>query len=774
MNLSSHIALICIGAAFSSQSMAGEWDYPSANITVTNQQEALSYLDQAYSEVGSYRFRYQTESKLGTHYSFDVLVGGEYMPQRTMVVSTSQDGSVTRVYKSLVDTVLRNGVATVASELEAPRLLEGELPPSLSAGELVSAEVNIFNPDLRTMHGEAAPESLMTDLSQYANSPSYITKPVELLKSGANYYLSNEHVTQVDAIALYSLDEQTGEITNRDSSAFLPAEGVTTFSSLEEIKSVEWQDPSFAQLMAFTHLDHSVRYIKDLGFSFFDSPIHFDGRGLSANNSSYYLGPKLAVFGVGGGSPDALDADVVLHELGHGIHYHIVKDWAYGHTGAIGEGLGDYWAGTYSYRTQYLDAKTTGQEFEIDTVFNWDGYFGTKKGTRSLWNQRARYLQQSEYRAHESVAGELGDELWSTPLFQSLKEGVNRYQGSAFEEFDTIVLESMYGLGRGLKMHDLAQNMLFVAEKLYPNRAYADILREKFSLHGLLVEPFSLEIESKYLHPEQAVSVNLYPTGRQASVNGHLSVDGEQYPFSNAKFDQLEVEIQLPEGKICGQALELESDADYQFDPSLQYQQWANSTGIVYGIPTFESETKQVNSILPDARTTDQNELIVGLKSFNFTVADRSLVVGDKFGVLLDIEHPQLSDLTVILTSPRGTRATLLSHESTKQSGFNSYFTVAHDDAMKVFKGESGWGTWRLEIADYIPEDSGLLKQWTVGAIEQYECGDAAAEPTSNLDQSTSESSGGTNSLPSLLILFLLAIRQRVLTRKPVIQHPRR
>jgi len=774
MKLPSLIALLCAGGTFVGQSQAAEWDYPSANITVTSQQEALAYLEQAYADVGTYRFRYQTDSKLGSHYNFDVLINGEYQPQRAMVVSTDHDGSIMRVYKSLEDTVLRNGVASVASELEAPRLLEGEFPPSLSSGEIVSATVNVFNPDLRTMLRDPAPDSLMTELSQYNRSPRYVSKSVEVLKSGEAFYLANERVTQVDTVALYTLDEQSQEVVNRDSSAFLKAEGLERFSSLEAIQAVEWQEPAFAQLMAFVHLDQSIRYIESLGFSFFDSPVRFDGRGLSANNSSYYLGPQVAVFGVGGGSPDALDADVVLHELGHGIHYQIVKDWAYGHTGAIGEGLGDYWAGSYSYRTQYQEANTKGQEFEIDTVFNWDGYFGTKKATRSLWNQRARYIQQSEYRAHESVAGELGDELWSTPLFQSLKEAVKRYQYAAFEEFDTIVLESMYGLGRGLKMHNLAQNMLFVAKKLYPNRDYAEILAEKFSFHGLLVEPFVLEMATKYVHPEHAVSLDVYPTGRQAALSGELSVEEVRHAFSSDKFAELNVELMLPEEKICGQSLQLNTEVDYQFDAALQEQQWMKSLDIVYGVPQFETETKQVNAILPDAKLTDSNQQIIGLKSFNYTVADRSVVVGDMFGVFLDIEHSKLSDITVTLTSPRGTRATLLSHRSTKRSGFQGYFTVEHDEVMKVFKGESGWGTWRLEVADYISEDSGTLKQWTVGRIDQYECGDVAAKPTTKTESPSNGESGGTSSLPTLIILFMLALRQCVSPSKPVIQHPRR
>ena len=109
------------------------------------------------------------------------------------------------------------------------------------------------------------------------------------------------------------------------------------------LSSVAYDMPEFAQFLAFYHLDHSRQYLSSLGSDLFSEPVRVDGRGLSQDNSAYYLGPKATMFGIAG-SPDALDADVVIHELGHGIHYQIVPDWGYGHTGAIGEGFGDYWA----------------------------------------------------------------------------------------------------------------------------------------------------------------------------------------------------------------------------------------------------------------------------------------------------------------------------------------------------------------------------------------------------------------------------------------------
>ncbi|MGB1973316.1 MAG: proprotein convertase P-domain-containing protein [Vibrio toranzoniae] len=732
-------------------SSAAEWDYPSGNTVVTTQQEAKAYLEQAYPEVGTFRFRYESLSKLGHHYNFDVLIEGEYQPQKSVVLSTDTDEQVSRVFRSLENTVLLNGKPTTAAELEAPRQLEAEHAPSLSRGQVVSTHVNVFSPDLRSMDRAAPPERLLTDVSQYPNVPHYVQTDVEVLRHGDGIYLTNARVSQVDATALFSIDPDSGSVTDRDSSNFLAAEGVTKFADLNELHNVDWQDTRFSQLMVFAHLDQSLRYISSLGFDVFDSPLEFDGRGLSADNSTYYYGPKAVLFGIGGGSPDALDGDVILHELGHGIHYHIVKDWAYGHTGAIGEGFGDYWAGSFSFRTQYENAQTRGQEFEIDTVFNWDGYFGVRKTTRSLWNQRARYFRQAEYRPHESVAGELGDELWSTPLFQALKASVEQYGEVAFKEFDSIVLESMYGLGRGLKMHDLAESTLFTAKQLYPNRDYAEILKQKFDVHGLIIEPFKIEVPSRYVDPDKALTIDIYPALRQAQLDGQINISELVKSFVSPPVNQLTIEATLPKGEMCGSSVTMNTSVDYRYSDALKSQNWQHDLSLVYGLPVLESDIKEVNSYLPDSRFSSTNQPIVGFKTFNFILNGTGQIADENFGLYLDIEHPRLSDLVVTLISPKGTRADLLNHNSTRFSGFDGYFTLKHDSVLDSFAGEPINGSWRLEIADYVNGETGNLKRWGLGAISKYECGETTVSP----QEPVVASGGSGGSASPILILFM-------------------
>ncbi|AXN34405.1 proprotein convertase P-domain-containing protein [Vibrio coralliilyticus] len=744
------LSLIALAIA-SLSAQAGEWDYPAGNETVSDQAAAKTYVETHYPDIGSIALRYQSQSKLGRQYNFNITVSGEYKAQRTIVVHTDSSGLVQRVFKSLEDTILRNNVATTAAELEVPRRLKSNASPDVSSGTVVDATVNIVDPDLRTMDKQPAPSSLWADVSDYPNAPRYVERDVEVLSSGGKYYLSNSRVKQVDAEYLEEQDPDTGVWSQSGSASFLAQEGIVEFAQLDDLKNLTFASNDFTQMMAFYHIDQSLQYLSSLGYSLFSEPVVFDARGLSNNNSSYFYGPKAAMFGIGG-SPDAIDADVVIHELGHGIHYQIVPDWGYGHTGAIAEGFADYWAGSDSYRKLYNE----GSDFEIDTVFNWDGYFGTRVATRSLWNQRARYFEQSEYRAHESVGGELGDELWSTPLFQTLKQGVVKYGDQAFDEVNTIVLESMYGLGRGMKMHDLVESMLHVSEKLYPSREYTALLKTNFAAHDLIKAPFRTEVDKRYVDQSAPLEVRLLSNGRQAKVTGKIAASiGAEQNVETEKFETYSSSLTLPQSATCGDSFTLETAVSYQYDTSLQSQDWTASETLILGIPTLNQQTKVQNSVIPDASVADNGSFNNGFKSFNFIINDDNTVIGDDFGIYLNIEHSSLSDLEVVLVSPSGTRQALMTNEAFSKSSRSMYWVAKHDEAAQAFSGQALAGTWRLEVTDYSQGDTGQLVEWAVGNVESYSC----AQSTDN-NNSDSGSGGGSVSWGLMFLSGLLFWRR--------------
>ncbi len=89
------------------------------------------------------------------------------------------------------------------------------------------------------------------------------------------------------------------------------------------------------------------------------------------------------------------------------------------------------------------------------------------------------------YSAHQSIPGGQSDELWSTPLFQSLITLVGTH-GKTRESVDQIVLESHFGIGFGPKMRDLAYATIAAAQALQPGQPHAVVFTQKFAHHNIV------------------------------------------------------------------------------------------------------------------------------------------------------------------------------------------------------------------------------------------------------------------------------------------------
>ncbi|POB65881.1 propeptide, peptidase, partial [Vibrio vulnificus] len=144
-----------------------------------------------------------------------------------------------------------------------------------------------------------APSSGWNSMDDYPGAMEYQRRNVSLLKTDQGYFLRNRNVVEVDAKALISVETQDG-VPVRDENGFAAPSGISHFAALTDLQTLDSNDPRFLAVMAFYHLDHSLEYTKTLGYALFNEPLKFDGRGLSANNSTYYKGPQAAMFGLGG------------------------------------------------------------------------------------------------------------------------------------------------------------------------------------------------------------------------------------------------------------------------------------------------------------------------------------------------------------------------------------------------------------------------------------------------------------------------------------------
>jgi len=133
-------------------------------------------------------------------------------------------------------------------------------------------------------------------------------------------------------------------------------------------------DDAFEAVNCYYHIDGMMRYLNTtLGLTIepyqYANGVQFDPSGFNgADNSHYLSGSGRLAFGEGG-VDDAEDADVVIHELGHGLH-----DWVtvggLSQVNGLSEGTGDYAAGSYSR----IRGHWTSADPAFNWTFNWDGH----------------------------------------------------------------------------------------------------------------------------------------------------------------------------------------------------------------------------------------------------------------------------------------------------------------------------------------------------------------------------------------------------------------
>ena len=168
----------------------------------------------------------------------------------------------------------------------------------------------------------------------------------------------------------------------------------------------------FEAANAFYHLDKNFRYINEtLGITcrpaINGGVLRFDPSGWNgADNSSF--SPTTALLSFGEGCvDDAEDTDVIIHELGHGVHNFLTN----GSTSAfIGEGSSDYWAQSYG---RSVNAWNSSNEY-YQYMFKWDGH-------NTCWDGRSTDyfgLYPGDLIGNQGGAAHTDGQIWATALMQ--------------------------------------------------------------------------------------------------------------------------------------------------------------------------------------------------------------------------------------------------------------------------------------------------------------------------------------------------------------------
>ena len=278
----------------------------------------------------------------------------------------------------------------------------------------------------------------------------------------------------------------------------------------------------FEAVNAFWHIDKSLRYInEELGIlckPFTNGGVvKYDPHALNGDDNSRYTTAGTLEFGQGG-IDDAEDSDVVLHELGHGIHH-----WLSGgvsNSDGLSEGSGDYWAQSYSRSLNQWASNSP----QYNWVFNWDGH-------NTLWNGR---FTNSTMIYPGSGSFYAKAEIWSTSLMRIYDRIGKEKTDRAFLEGLGMTTSSTNQQNAAIAVRQAAIDML---GQFGFNCNDIDIITEEFSNSGYNLPAYncSLGVNDNISKKE---SVTIYPN----PVNDILTISG--------KFNKEEkVEIYNMEGR---------------------------------------------------------------------------------------------------------------------------------------------------------------------------------------------------------------------------------
>jgi hypothetical protein len=272
-------------------------------------------------------------------------------------------------------------------------------------------------------------------------------------------------------------------LTHLDGSGFLRGDYATVlsetgnpaYSATNTFRYTRHQD-EFEQVMAYYWITEAQAYIHSLGFGETRRPINNRPQAVRINqfgqdNSFATDHPRDELRFGKGGVDDAEDAEVILHEYGHAIHFSQGFVFASEQAGAISEGFADYWAVTVG--DVVSRALGVPQREPLPCVADWD--------STSYTSTVPHCLRRVDTNLHfpEDLNGEVhhDGQIWSRALWD-IRQALGNVRA------DTVILQGSFDFP-GTTMPDLANRTVAAAQQLYGNAA-AKAVTKAFADRGIL------------------------------------------------------------------------------------------------------------------------------------------------------------------------------------------------------------------------------------------------------------------------------------------------
>jgi subtilisin-like proprotein convertase family protein len=308
---------------------------------------------------------------------------------------------------------------------------------------------------------------------------------------------------------------------------------VTTRADASQPLLFDRSQKQFEEVNAYFHIDASARYLESLGFTgerrLMNYVLPIDAHAANGTDNSYYVSGFRAgeggLFFGDGGTDDAEDSDLMLHELGHAI-----QDWiapgtftgsSAGQPRAIGEGFGDYW----QFSSGYDQSIASGSD--PFCMAEWDARcFGDDASENCNYPEGATCLRRvdstktmRDYSTAESAGNEhRNGEIWSSALREIFLANGKRVT-------DTLVIEGTFGVPPNPTFATMARKLLDADRNLYgsahaPSICRAMVMREILPADGCDASPHG-EL-TLFQSGQQGIAI---PDLNTAGITSTLTID---------------------------------------------------------------------------------------------------------------------------------------------------------------------------------------------------------------------------------------------------------
>ncbi len=400
----------------------------------------------------------------------------------------------------------------------------GEVIRAADMMQYAAAQASVFDPDPLTTSGQSYGGGYVDGNDQNTNQLSQELKnySIDVLNQNGTYFLTGEWAQSVDVEA--------------------PSDGV--FSQASSDFRYNRGQNSFEAVNVYYHFTTFLEYLNnELGLNVrpyqYSTGVKFDAHAWNGeDNSSYSGGDGVLRFGEGC-VDDAEDADVIIHELGHGIHDWITQG-GLSQVNGLSEGTGDYFAQSYSRSRP--DYEWSVNDPEHHYMFSWDGHNECWAGRTT--NYSAIYPNGLVQQIHTD------GQIWSTCLMKVWDELGN-------VKTDSMVIEGLSMTNSNTDQAEAAQAVLQAAGEL-GYAADLSFIANTFNSCGYsveLVNELGASISMQPSQPEmgQVVSFTANVAAGQSpysyiwDINGDGETDGTEQTI-NVKYSQaysgaVEVEV---------------------------------------------------------------------------------------------------------------------------------------------------------------------------------------------------------------------------------------